>query len=98
MGYKDQRYRDPFSAPFHIGKTADQDVEEYRRRSPAWNAGKLQTPLLIRPGPKEIKQCKEECNAAGFSLRTIERAAHQLKLRMIRESGEGKNIYLWELQ
>jgi hypothetical protein len=52
---------------------------------------------LIRPGPKEIKQCKEECNAAGFSLRTIERAAHQLKLRMIRESGEGKNIYLWEL-
>jgi dipeptidyl aminopeptidase/acylaminoacyl peptidase len=47
MGYKDQRYRDLFSAPYHIGKTADQDVQEYRRRSPAWNAEKLRTPLLI---------------------------------------------------
>ena len=35
------------SAPYHIGKTAEEDVKEYRRRSPAWNAEKLQTPLLI---------------------------------------------------
>ncbi len=47
MGYKDQGYRDLFAAPYHIGKPADQDVKEYRRRSPAWNAEKLQTPLLI---------------------------------------------------
>jgi dipeptidyl aminopeptidase/acylaminoacyl peptidase len=47
MGYKGQGYRDLFSAPYHIGKTAEQDVNEYRRRSPAWNAEKLQTPLLI---------------------------------------------------
>ena len=47
MGYKGQGYRDLFSAPYHIGKTAEEDVNEYRRRSPAWNAEKLQTPLLI---------------------------------------------------
>jgi dipeptidyl aminopeptidase/acylaminoacyl peptidase len=47
MGYKDQGYRDLFSAPYHIGKTAEEDVNEYRRRSPAWNAEKLQTPLLV---------------------------------------------------
>jgi dipeptidyl aminopeptidase/acylaminoacyl peptidase len=47
MGYKDDNYRKLFSAPYHIGKTADEDVNEYRRRSPAWNAEKLQTPLLI---------------------------------------------------
>ena len=47
MGYKDQGYRDLFSAPYHIGKTAEEDVNEYRRRSPAWNAEKLRTPLLI---------------------------------------------------
>ena len=47
MGYKSQSYRDLFSAPHHIGKTAEEDVNEYRRRSPAWNAEKLQTPLLI---------------------------------------------------
>jgi dipeptidyl aminopeptidase/acylaminoacyl peptidase len=47
MGYKDQGYRDLFSAPYHIGKTAADNVTEYKRRSPAWNAAKLQTPLLI---------------------------------------------------
>jgi len=47
MGYKTQDYRDLYSADYHIGKTAYEDVEEYRRRSPAWNAHKLSTPLLI---------------------------------------------------
>jgi dipeptidyl aminopeptidase/acylaminoacyl peptidase len=47
MGYMDDGYRSLFSAPYHIGKTVREDVEEYRRRSPAWNAEKLRTPLLI---------------------------------------------------
>lgn len=47
MGYKGQSYRDLYSAPYHLGKTAEQNVNEYKRRSPAWNAEKLQTPLLI---------------------------------------------------
>jgi len=49
MGYKDQGYRDLYEADFHIGKSADDDVEEYRRRSPAWQAHKYQNkpPLLI---------------------------------------------------
>lgn len=47
MGYKTQGYRDLYSVDYHIGKTAHQDVEEYRKRSPAWQAHKLQTPLLV---------------------------------------------------
>ncbi len=48
MGYKSDSYRDLFSADYHIGKTADEDVEEYRRRSPAWQVDKYKnTPLLI---------------------------------------------------
>lgn len=47
MGYKTEGYRQQFSAPYHIGKSAFEDVNEYRRRSPAWNARKLQTPLLV---------------------------------------------------
>ena len=47
MGYKSQGYRDLYSADYHIGKTAQQDVEEYKRRSPAWQAHKLNTPLLV---------------------------------------------------
>jgi len=47
MGYLTDDYRALFSAPHHIGKTANQAVDEYRRRSPAWNAQKLRIPLLI---------------------------------------------------
>lgn len=47
MGYKDDAYRALFSADYHIGKTADENVNEYRKRSPAWHASKLKTPLLI---------------------------------------------------
>jgi len=47
MGYKDDEYRALYSAEYHIGKTAEENVNEYKRRSPAWNADKLKTPLLI---------------------------------------------------
>ena len=47
LGYHDESYRKLFSANYHIGKTVNQNVEEYRRRSPVWNVEKLKTPLLI---------------------------------------------------
>jgi dienelactone hydrolase len=47
MGYSTDDYREDLSAPYHIRKTANQEIEEYRRRSPAWNAAKLKTPLLL---------------------------------------------------
>jgi len=48
MGYKNQEYRDLFSGQAAIGKPADQNVAEYRKRSPAWQVGKYRnTPLLI---------------------------------------------------
>jgi dipeptidyl aminopeptidase/acylaminoacyl peptidase len=47
MGYHDDDYRALFSADYHLGKTAQENVEEYKKRSPAWNTGKLKTPLLI---------------------------------------------------
>jgi len=47
MGYSDDTYRKLFSDDYHIGKTAREDIEEYRKRSPVWNVEKLKTPLLI---------------------------------------------------
>ena len=47
MGYKTQRYRELYSVDYHIGETAYQNTEEYKKRSPAWLADKLETPLLI---------------------------------------------------
>ena len=48
MGYQTQGYRELYSAEYHIGKTAHDNVEEYKKRSPAWNTHKFQnTPLLV---------------------------------------------------
>ena len=72
MGYKTDRYRDIYSANYHIGKTAYEDVNEYRRRSPAWHAEKLQTPLLIHTTTNdedvnvlEVEHLIEALKAAG---------------------------------
>ena len=45
MGYTGQGYRDIFAE--FIGKQPEDDVMEYRRRSPVHHAEKLRTPLLI---------------------------------------------------
>lgn len=47
MGYMRQSYRDLFEADYHIGASAQENIAEYRRRSPAWHAHKLKTPLLV---------------------------------------------------
>ena len=54
MGYYDQEYRDLYEADYHIGQSANENVEEYRRRSPAWNTSKFKnTPLLIHTNTKD---------------------------------------------
>jgi dipeptidyl aminopeptidase/acylaminoacyl peptidase len=47
MGYQTDRYRDLYSADYHVGKTAHEDVDEYRRRSPVTHAHKQKVPLLV---------------------------------------------------
>ncbi len=47
LDYMDDDYDALYSADYHIGETPAENPEEYKRRSPAWNVEKLQTPLLI---------------------------------------------------
>lgn len=47
LGYLDDDYRALYSADYHIGQTVEENIPEYRRRSPVWSAHKLKTPLLI---------------------------------------------------
>jgi dipeptidyl aminopeptidase/acylaminoacyl peptidase len=75
MGYHDQGYRELFSAPYHIGKTVREDIDEYRRRSPVWHAEKLQTPLLIHTTTNdedvnvlEVESMIKALKAAGKSF------------------------------
>lgn len=72
MGYKTQSYRHLYSTDYHIGKTAYQDVKDYERRSPAYNADKLETPLLIHTNTSdaivnvlEVKNLINALKAAG---------------------------------
>jgi len=83
MGYKDDSYRDLYSAPYHIGKTADENVAEYRRRSPAWQVDRYRnTPLLIHTNTidedvnvLEVEHLIKSLKAAGkqnFSYKIFE--------------------------
>jgi dipeptidyl aminopeptidase/acylaminoacyl peptidase len=72
MGYYDDEYRKEFSAPYHIGKTANENVAEYRKRSPVNHVEKLQAPLLIHTNTNdddvnvlEVEHLIEALKAAG---------------------------------
>lgn len=100
MGYKSQSYRDLYSAPYHLGKTAEQNVNEYKRRSPAWNAEKLQTPLLIHTNTNdedvnvlEVEHLIKSLKAAGkkFEYKIYENAPgghafNRIDTKLARES------------
>ncbi len=72
MGYQTEGYRRLYSAPYHIGQTAHQNLQEYKRRSPVWNVDKLQTPLLIHTNTNdedvnyiEVEHLIQALKAAG---------------------------------
>jgi len=47
MGYEPRTYLELYSAPYHIGKSVREDIEEYRKRSPVNHVKTLETPLLV---------------------------------------------------
>ncbi len=47
LGYYDDDYRKEFYAPYHIGQTVNENIEEYRKRSPVNHVEKLKIPLLV---------------------------------------------------
>ncbi len=70
MGYKSQGYRDIFAG--FIGKQAEANVGEYRKRSPVNHVEKLKTPLLIHTNTSdedvnvlEVEHLIEALKAAG---------------------------------
>jgi len=100
MGYKSDSYRRLFSAEYHIGKTAEEDVKEYLRRSPVTHAHKLATPLLIHTTTNdedvnvlEVERLIAALTAAGktFEYKVYQNAPgghafNRLDTRLARES------------
>jgi dipeptidyl aminopeptidase/acylaminoacyl peptidase len=72
MGYQGKSYEDDFSAKYHIGKTVQEDLAEYKRRSPVWSVDKLAVPLLIHTNTNdedvnviEVEHLIQALKAAG---------------------------------
>ncbi len=53
MGYLGQDYRDLYEAEYHIGQSVEDNLAEYKRRSPVWNVAKLDRPLRIHTNPDD---------------------------------------------
>ncbi len=60
MGYKTPGYRALYEVDYHIGKSATKDLEAYKKRSPSWQAHKLQTPLLIHTNTNDTDVTSSE--------------------------------------
>jgi len=102
MGYKSESYRAIFSARNHIGKSADEDVKEYLRRSPVTHVEKLQTPLLVHTTTNdedvnvlEVQRLIAALKAAGkkFEYKIYENAPgghvfNRLDTKLARDSRE----------
>ncbi len=100
LGYQTDSYRALYSAPYHIGKTVREDIQEYRRRSPVNHVEQLATPLLIHTNTNdedvnvlEVEHLIEALKAAGkkFDYKIYEDApgGHQfnrLDTQLARES------------
>src|SRR3954447_4992013 len=100
MGYEPEPYRQLYSAPYHIGKTVREDIEEYRRRSPVNHVKTLETPLLIHANTNdedvnflEVEHLVQALKAEGkkFEAKVYENAPgghyfNRTDTRMARES------------
>ena len=86
MGYKTDQYRADFGAPYHIGKSAYENVNEYRRRSPAWQAEKLQTPLLIHTNTSD-----EDVNVLEVEhlIKALKAAGKQFEYKIYQDAPGG---------
>jgi dipeptidyl aminopeptidase/acylaminoacyl peptidase len=69
LGYLDDDYRALYSAEYHIGQEVNENIAEYRRRSPVWQAEKMRIPTLIHTNTTD-----EDVNALE-----VEHLIHALK-------------------
>ncbi len=81
LGYQTDEYRRLYSAPYHIGKTVDQAVDEYRRRSPVSHVEKLRIPLLVHTTTNDrdvnVLEVQELITALRAAGKTFEYKVYQ---------------------
>ncbi len=77
LGYAGDEYKDEKVIRGLFGKTATEDVERFRKRSPVWNVQKLKTPLLVHSTTNdrdvnvvEVEQLLRALKAAGKDVQS----------------------------
>jgi len=72
MGYLGPDYQAYYDADHHIGQTPEQNLDEYKRRSPVYNVDKLSKPVRIHTNPHdedvnviEVEHLIQALTAAG---------------------------------
>jgi dipeptidyl aminopeptidase/acylaminoacyl peptidase len=83
---KEKSYRDLFSAPYHFGKTVDEDPDEYLRRSPVAHAAKLRRPLLLHAVTNDQDVSPAEVERLAAALRA---AGRQFEYKVYRDAPSG---------
>lgn len=73
LEYYDEDYRNLFSSDYHIGKTIEENIEEYRRRSPVSHVEKLKTPLLIHTNTNDDDVLVSEVETLINALQVAEK-------------------------
>jgi len=73
LGYYDDAYSKLFSSDYHIGKTVNEDEEEYRRRSPVSHVDQLKTPLLVHTNTNDDDVLVMEVEALISALKGAEK-------------------------
>jgi dipeptidyl aminopeptidase/acylaminoacyl peptidase len=81
LSYKGPGYTQLFAADYHIGRTPQEDPEEYRRRSPAYQVHRYQgTPLLIHTTTNDEDVYASEVQRLVDALRTSGKTGWEFKL------------------
>ncbi len=95
MGYKDQSYRDEFEANFSIGQSANDNIAEYRRRSPVTHVDKLRTPLLIHTNTND-----EDVNVLEVEhlIQALKAAGKQFEYEIFKDAPGGHSMDRLDIQ
>ena len=85
-GYRPEAYRELVSADYHIGKSPFDDPQEFMRRSPTWQAHKLERPLLIHTTTNDEQNASWEVE---YMIRALQAAGKDFQYEIYDDAPGG---------
>lgn len=89
LGYYGEEYRKYYTAPYHIGKSVEEDSAEYQRRSPVTHVADLRTPLLIHTNTNDDDVYVEEVE---HLINALKAAGKQFEYKIFQDEPGGHSF------